>query len=360
MKKTSHLVLYATLLLMLLTLFSSCGKGAGDSSKYSFYESTVDTSKPPAWGSDDEIHLLCDAETWKLAENFLRRSLERQVYVVVNEQYFHLIKADIREMDTLSKYKNLLFMGDLRSKDAVSQHVRNTIPDRMTQRVKNTGAEMFVAKNRWVKDQLIVYMVGSSRENLLRLLISQNNRLFNLFVNRYGERLAYQAYLTKVIPDEFFETYPFTIKIPQSYRLFSDDKANRFLSFLYRMRSEAREYPDKYISIYYEDMPADSLNLEWLLAKRAELAAKYYDGDEFEVDKIRSERLTFGTYSAMRLLGPWKNPKHDIGGGFQTFAFYDAAQKRAYLIDNVVYYPAGDKLPQLLELEKLSVTFRAK
>jgi hypothetical protein len=360
MKKSLHVLIYALFFLMLLGLVSSCGKGAGDSSKYSFYESTVDTSKPPAWGSDEDIHILCDTETWKLAENFLRRSLERQVYVVVNEQYFHLIKADIREMDTISKYKNLLFMGDLKSRDAVSQHVRNTIPERMNQRVKNTGAEMFVAKNRWVKDQLIVYMVGSSRENLLRLLISQNNRLFNLFVNRYGERLAYQAYLTKVIPEEFFEPYPFSIKIPQSYRLFSDDKANRFLSFLYRMRSEAREYPDKYISIYYENMPADSLNLDWLIAKRRELAARYYDGDEFEVEKIRSERLSFGTYNAMRLLGPWKNPKHDIGGGFQTFAFYDAAQKRAYLIDNVVYYPAGDKLPQLMELEKISVTFRTK
>jgi hypothetical protein len=349
------------LILVLIAMFmSSCGEQKAKQDKYSFYESTVDSSKPIAWGEDRDIYVFCDEPAWKLAQDLLKKSLEREITIVSAEKYFNIIRADIKDLDQLIKYKNLLFLGDLKSKGAVSQHLRNSMEKRMIERVQNSAGEMFVARNRWVKDQVVVYVVGDNMENMLKVNILQTNRLYTLLLNRYGERLAYQAYQTKLIPEEFFEPYPFTIKLPESYRLFSDDKKNRFLSFMYRMRNESRDFPDKYVSIYYEDMPTDSVKLDWVLAKRKELAYKYFDKDEFDPKKLRTERLNFGKYTAWRLMGPWVNRKHDMGGGFQTFAFYDTETKRAYLIDNTVYYPAGDKLPELLELHKLSATVKVK
>lgn len=352
-------ILFIILAAMLLIL-ASCGKKEAQPGKFSFYEGTVDSGKPIAWGEDRDIYVFCDEPVWKLAEDMLRRSLERETYIVVNERYFNLIRADISEIEQLIKFKNLLFMGDLKSKGAVSEHLRNSMQDRMIERVQNSGGELFVAKNRWVNDQLVVYMVGDKAENLLKLNILQTNRLYTEFLNRFAERLAYQAYRTKLVPEEFFEAYPFTLKIPESFQLYHNAKANNFLSFLYRMRSESREFPDRYISVYYEDMPTDTLRVNWLLTRRKELAFKYYDEDEFDPKLLRSENVTLGKYKALRILGPWQNRKHDIGGGFQAFAFYDHAQKRAYLIDNSVYYPAGDKLPELLLLQKISATFKTK
>ena len=344
----------------LLLLPAACGKKEVLPDKYSFYEGTVDAGKPIAWGDDRDIYVFCDEPIWKLAEDMLRRSLERDTYIVVNERYFNLVRANIGEIDQLIKYKNLLFLGDLKSRGAVSEHLRNSMQERMKERVRNSGGELFVAKNRWVNDQLVIYMVGNTAENLLKLNILQTNRLYTEFLNRYAERLAYQAYRTKLIPDEFFEAYPFTIKVPNNFQLFHNDKTNRFLSFLYRMRSESRDFPDRYVSVYYEDMPVDTLRLDWLLSRRKDLAFKYYDQDEFDPKLLRSESLNLGEYKALRILGPWQNRKHDIGGGFQAFAFYDNVQKRAYLIDNSVYYPAGDKLPELLLLQKISATFKTK
>lgn len=352
-------ILLIALAAMLLIL-ASCGKKETTPDKYSFYEGTVDTAKPLAWGEDRDIYVFCDEPAWKLAEDMLRRSLERETYIVVNECYFNLIRADIGKIDQLSKYKNLLFMGDLKSKGAVSEHLRNSMQDRMKERVQNSGGELFVAKNRWVSDQLVIYMVGDTEENLLKLNILQTNRLYTEFLNRFAERLAYQAYRSKLIPEEFFASYPFTLKIPESFQLYHNVTANNFLSFLYRMRSESREFPDRYISVYYEDMPIDTLRMNWLLTRRQELAFKYYDEDEFDPKLLRTENVTLGNYKALRILGPWQNRKHDIGGGFQAFAFYDNEQKRAYLIDNSVYYPAGDKLPELLLLQKISATFKTK
>jgi hypothetical protein len=354
------LTVSAVLLLAVSVLLLVSCNGSAKPDKYSFYETSVDTSKPLAWGDDREIYVFCDEPAWKLTENMLRRSLERETFIVVNEKYFTLVRKDITHLDELMHYKNLLFLGDLKSKGAVSNHLRSSMDKHMIERVKNSGGEMFAAKNRWVQDQLIVYMVGDNLEDLAKLNILQTNRLYNLFLNRFGERLAYQAYKTKLIPEDFFESYPFTVKIPENFSLFSDDRANHFLSFLYRMRSESRDYPDKYISIYYEDMPNDTLRLPWILDKRKQLAFRYYDKDEFDPKLVRSEKINFGKYNAWWILGPWKNAKFDIGGGFQSFAFYDQDQKRFYLIDNVVYFPAGDKLPVLLELQKISATFRSK
>jgi len=344
----------------LVLFISSCGESASKPDKYSLYESTVDTSKPIAWGNDHDIYVFCDDHAWQYLHKLMEQSLEREMYVVVNEKYFNIIRGDIKDIDNLMKYKNLLFLGSLKSRGAVSNHLRNSMDKRMIQRVQNSGAEMFVARNRWVKDQLVVVVAGSNLENLLKINILQSNRLFNLFLNRLGERLAYQAYQTKLIPADFFNLYPFTLKIPENYKLFSDDKKNHFLSLIYRIRSESREFPDKYISVYYEDMPVDTLNLNWILEKRKELAWKYFDEDEFDPKKLRSERLDFGKYKAWRIFGPWINKKFDVGGGFQSFAFYDETQKRAYLVDNSVYFPAGDKLPILLELQKISATFKTK
>jgi hypothetical protein len=353
-------VLMLSLLAILVLVVSSCGKRERKSDKYSFYESVVDSSKPIAWGSDRDIYVFCDDSTWKLLQILLRKTLERETFIVINEKYFTLVKAEMKDIDKLLQYKNLLFIGDLKSKGAVSEHLRKSMLPRQSERVENSGGEMYVAKNRWVKDQLVVYMVGNNLENLLKLNILQANRMYDLFLNRLGERLAYQTYQTKLIPEDFFSDYPFTLKIPESYRLFSNDRANHFLSFLYRIRSESRDFPDKYISVYYEDVQTDSLKLEWLLEKRKQIALKYYDGDEFDPKMLRSEKLSFGKYQAWHIIGPWKNMKHDIGGGFQSFAFYDAQQKRAYLIDNAVYFPAGDKLPELLEMQKISSTFKVK
>lgn len=341
-------------------LLSGCGRKESRPGKYSFYEDTVASGKPIAWGDERDIYVFCDDPLWKMTEDMLRRSLERETFIVAHERYFNLIRANISELEELSKYRNLLFLGDLKSPGAVSEHLRNTMQESMIQRVKSNGGELFVARNRWVNDQLVVYMVGDTPENLIKLNILQTNRLYTEFLNRYSERLAYQAYQTNVVPEDFFEPYPFTLKIPESFRLFHNDKDNNFLSFLYRIRRESREFPDRYLSVYYEDMPSDTLKLNWLLTRRQELAFKYYDGDEFDPKLLRSENVTLGKYKALRILGPWVNRKHDIGGGFQSFAFYDNDQKRAYLIDNSVYYPAGDKLPELLLLQKISATFKAK
>lgn len=179
-------------------------------------------------------------------------------------------------------------------------------------------------------------------------------------LDRYTKRLAYQAYQGKVIPADFYEPYPFALQVPDTYQLYSNDKNNRFLSLLYRAKMRDREIPDKFISVYYEQMPENKVDEEWLLANRKRIGNVHFEGDSLDVDKLRTERFRFAGYDGFRLTGAWINPKLVAGGAFQSFGFWDAKQQRAYLVDCMVFFPAGQKLPILIELFMIASSFRTK
>ncbi len=363
--KTTHSTLLSGVVIGVMALvlsltFVSCGKSSEQTDRYSFYENTVESGKPLAFGDNRDLYVFCDEINWKALNPALQESLEREVQLVVKEHYFTVKRARIQDINELIKYKNLLFIGDLDTRGAVSRHIASTLPEQMTTRIKSTGGDMFVASNRWVKDQLVVYLVGKDEAGLANISKLQAENLYSAFVGRLGERLAYQTYQTKVIQPAFFDAFPFSLKIPENYKLFSDDKQGKFLSFLYRIGSEDRTFPDKYISVYRETIPAEKVNKEWAVEKRAYIARKYFEGDEFTSGELNAEQITFGKYPAWKISGAWKNTRLAIGGAFQSIAFYVPEQKQAYLIDNSVYFPAGDKLPILLELQKVSETFSSK
>lgn len=348
------------ILIMALLLLSSCSKGPQHPLRYTAFDSLIDHNKPLAMGDDRDVYLFCDEANWKALKPFVQSSIEREVNIVYPEKYFNLVRSDIRDAERLKAYKNLVFIGDLESTAPVSMYMKKVLDKDFIARVKASGGDLFVAKNHNSRDQIVFFLLGRDPLALSKYGALQADNIFALLLRRYTERQGYQAYQSKVIDSSFWDDYPFSIQIPETYRLYSNDPAGRFVSFIYRARQEGREIPDKYVSVYYEAMPENKVDLAWLKNKRSELGAKYFEGDTFDSELIRSEPFRFGKYDGYRLLGAWKNTKHMIGGGFQSFAFWDATTKTAYLIDNIVYFPAGDKLPILLELYTISNSLKIK
>ncbi len=352
-----RVVFFGIILILVLTGCNAVQKG---SARFTEYDSMINHSKPIAFGDDNVIHVFCGEKNWSELGTQITETLERELYLVYPEKYFFVEYADIKAISSLSKFKNLVFLGDLSSGDNVSNYMRQTLADDFIQRVEQTGGDMFVAKNHWVRDQLVLYILATDQENLLKIAGLQQNQMFSILLARYTERLAYHAYLTKVIPDSFWEPFPFEMKIPENYRLFSNDHVNHFVSFIYRARMQNREIPDKYISVYYEDMPVNVVDSDWLISKKREIGERHFEGDIIEEKDLRIEKYRFAGYDGWRILGSWKNMTHMIGGSFQSHGFWDEKTKRAYVVDNSVYFPAGDKLPTMLELFMISSTFKTK
>jgi len=348
------------LFLIPLLLLAACGKTSAPVDRYSKFDGILDYAKPVAFGEDNDVYVFCGKENWKALEAQLRGSVEREVSLVYQEKYFNLIPTDIKDVNKYLQYKNLIFAGDLSSTDEVSSYMRSSVAKDFVTRVKQTGGELFIAKNHNSRDQLVLYLMGKDGQSLADITRLQANSVFSLLLKRYTERIGYQAFRGKIIGSKFWKDYPFSLKVPDTFRLYSNDVKSRFLSLLYRSKMKDRSIPDKYITVYYEDMPTNQVTADWVFAKRLEQWKTHFDGDVIRKDKIRTERFKFAGYEGFRLIGPWENQKLLVGGAFQTMAFWHEKTKRAYLVDNMVFFPAGDKLPSLMELYVISSSLEIK
>lgn len=348
---------WITLILTMLILFGC--NSSKEVLRNTEYDDLIDSGKPLAMGDERDVYVFCDANNWSKLQGIIRGSIERELMLVYNEKYFKLILTDMAEFQTYEKHRNLLMIGDLASSGKVSTHMKQSLSADFINRVNQSGGDLFIAKNFASRDQLTLYLLATDSENLLKIGAFQSENIFQLLLKRYRDRLGYQSYQQKLIPSSFFEAYPFSLKIPDNYTLFSNDKKGNFLSFLYRARMQNREIPDKYINIYYEDMPDESsLTHDWLIQKRQMIGEKYFEGDVFDPAQVRQDGLGFAGFNALRLTGAWTNAKHMIGGAFQSFAFWH--EGKAYVVDNSVYFPAGDKLWVLQELFVISGSITIK
>ncbi len=344
--------------ILAMMLMFGCSPADKESARYTKFDGIIDNAKPLAMGDDRDVYVFADASNWSLVKPFVQSSIERELILAYPEKYFKVNTLNISEVENYSKHKNLLFIGDLESNAKVSQYMRQSLAEDFISRVKNSGGDLFVARNHNSRDQLIMYLMGSNSLNLEKISAIQSDKIFELLVRRFAERQGYQTYQQKVIPASFWKDYPFSMMIPDNYTLYSNDKVGRFLSFLYRARVPEREIPDKYINIYYEDMPENKVDHNWLIEKRKMLGEKYFEGDTFDEESIRKEQTQLAGYDAWRIVGAWKNMTHLIGGGFQSYAFWH--EGKAYIVDNIVYFPAGDKLPILVELFTISNSIELK
>lgn len=350
----------ACALIAVLLIVMGCKGGKASSARYTAFDNIIDHAKPIALGENSDVYVFCGQQNWAGLESLVRGSVEREIALVYQEKYFNLIFSDIKDINKLSSYRNLLFIGSLEGTDPVSQYIQGSLTNDLTTRIKQSGGDLMISKNRFTRDQLIMHLVAIDSNRLQALAEAQISNIFSQLLDRYTKRLAYQTYQMKVIPPSFFDPYPFSLQIPENYQLFSNDAKNHFLSFLYRSRLESGEVPDKFVSVYYEDMPENNVNEDWLIKTRRNIGNIHFDGDTLGSDTMRTEAFKFAGYDGLRLTGTWINPKKSVGGAYQSFAFWDAKSKRAYLTDIMVFFPAGDKLPVLMELFMIASTFRAK
>lgn len=348
---------------LILLIINGCGRnGQSKRHLYTRYENLVDKSKQLPFGEDNDVYLFTGEVNLTPSAQTLQESVCRKITLTVDEQFFYLISKNESDLQDYLAYKNLLLLGSLDQEDAVSVYLRRTLAPDLIARVKKGEPQLYVVKNLNARDQLILCLLAANPAQLEELVRQRADQIFSYLLERYQQRLAYQAYTNEVIAPDFYRERPFTIQIPVLYQIFRDDKPGRFLSFVYQAVSPKRSMPDKYVSVYHEPMPENVIDADWLFAKRQEITDKYFKGDELVPGKAQAERVKIAGQNGWKIYGHWINRQQSggVGGAFQTFAFWHQPTKTAYLVDNLVYYPDGDKLPVLLELGMLAQSLSVK
>ena len=347
--------------LIALLIVSCSGKnnGTGKTSKSSSneaYKSKEDYRKPISWGKKNVIYIFADKTIWDYGRNKIKQSFEREFFTTQNEKLFNIEKVDIKDISRYYKFTNLIFFADITSDKPVANYVKQLLSEHVINNIKTTGSNIFVQDELWARDQLVIFVLGKSAEQTLLCTFDKLNFLFEQFKANEMKRLEKIAYRTGVNKQEMNyerEHYQWQIQLPKYFKTFRRDDENNFVSYLLRVE----KYPDRYLFVYWENMPENNVSKKWLFEKRKELVWKYYDEDEFSELDVVKENATFNKYNGYKLYGRWQNKKYYIGGAFVSFAFYEPEQKRAYIIDTSVYFPEGNKLRALLELEIIAKKF---
>jgi len=316
----------------------------------------INPHKPMSWGHRQTVYVFAEDDVWNALHSLLENNLGRDYFTTNNENYFEVKRAPLKSLEQFFKFNNILFLSYLNSNSELAQYIKQIMKKRVQQDIQKNGVAMYPLNNLWANDQFVLFLLADSKPNLMKFYKLQENKIFSLFKDKLYERIDRQTYKTEVYSVSEFAGFPWTLKLPKSYILYKKDAANRFVSYIARLR----EHADRYISVYYEKLDKKDFGRNWLKKKRAELAWKYFDEDEFADKDISTEKAKLGTYDCLKLSGRWQNKKYLVGGAFQSFAVYDDKTSTAFLIDNSVYFPEGYKLSALIELEIISRTFSIK
>ena len=334
-----------------LLVIAGCDNGS------SVRKSSSDHKKPLSWGQSHRIFTYADKRAWDYGQLEIKKSLERQFFTTMNEVLFAVEKHDISKIHTYYKFANLLFLCNVNSKQPVSKYVKEIIPEQAAMIGDSLPATIVAAKDIWARDQRVIFVLGKDIEQLLLYTFENLNLIFEIYEGGEFERIENVVYKLGLNETEITyekEHYPWYLELPSQYRVFRKDDAHNFVSYLCRVK----KYPDRFLGIYWESMEENNVSKEWLYQKRLEIGDKYYNGDTLLVKDVRQENADFLGYTAYKLSGRWQNPASFTGGTFACWGFYNEQQKMAYIINNTVYFPEGEKLRALIGLEIITNTFK--
>jgi len=338
------------LLITVLTTLSGCSK------EPSAQKTTSDHRKPLSWGQTHRIFTYADDKAWAYGQLEIKKSLEREFFTTTNERLFEVERHDINKIHTYYKFANLLFLCDVSSNKLVSKYVKEIIPEQVATVNDTLPATMIAAKDLWARDQRVVFILGKNLEQLLLYTFENLNPIFNIYEEAEYERIKNNVYKLGLNEQEIAyqkEHYPWYLELPMQYNLFKRKISGGFISYLCRVKN----YPDRFLAVYWEPMEEDRVSKEWLYEKRLMIGETYYEGDTLFAEDVRQEKTDFLGYQGFKLSGRWQNLGNFTGGTFASSGFYDEQQKIAYMIDNSVFFPEGDKLRALIGLEIISKSF---
>ncbi len=213
---------------------------------------------------------------------------------------------------------------------------------------------LWVTDDVWAKRQVVGAVVARDADALRAFLNENGDAVVREFEMASLERLS--ANLSEISEESghaaaLRERFGWSVAPPSGYDFYTTDSEEGFVFF-------RRTSPDRSIFVYWTDGEEGLVSEQFVLGRREQLAARFYDGDEIEWKRpIDMERVEFLGRPAVRVSGWWANRTLVGGGPFRTYCFYEPTQKRVYLVDISLFAPSYDKTGFMRNLDAVAHTF---
>ncbi len=347
-----------------LWLLASLGCGDGD-------------FRQEAQGLEGHVTVVMDSALWSGSVGHAVREQVGGLIVTLpsREPAFEIDPISLANrlaLEYAQRRKNVLFVASL---DDTSSTVTRTIRSFLTEEVligATGGGSVLVSGNDvWRKRQRVFYLVAATPESLAVGIEESGPYIIDQFNDIARLRLHREMFDIGRQPDlehELMETHDFAVHMQHDYVIAADTSNFIWLRRVVNIDSW------RSLFVYYEENIVDPniLSPEWVIRARDHLARRFMQGSEggwVEVDRRRPvvvDSIDFKGRFAFEIRGLWHMVGEEngrkfpfgMGGPFLTYAFYDEATGRLFMVDGMVFAPNYPKREFLRQMEVIAYTFR--
>jgi Domain of unknown function (DUF4837) len=284
--------------------------------------------------------------------SFLTRGID---YYIAEEQAFAVSNVRAAEVRGVPRAKNIVICGVANVVTDVGSSIASAIGDSAAAEVQRGGRGIFEREDYPRTGQLTMVVTASSMEDLIDLIGTRGDEIVDKIEASCRNRLrpVLLARGNDELTRRLRETYGFTIDVPRSYRLLSENSDPPGIELLC-------EAPARLLGVFWIDWDHEPAlpDARALFRARASYVWKRYDGDVMDSTRVSYTTARLGEYPAVEMSGYWSNSRSLAGGYYETFFVYEKSDRILWAVDLLVFAPGIPKHPLFRELRALGETFR--
>ena len=308
--------------------------------------------KSGAQGSSREISVFANVPRDGDAYRRMEDIFEYEINAVRPEQFFILDPAPFDQFNVHRQFKNQLFLVDLSQDDDLARSVPGYLGERGRELMRSGDPFTLLVRDTWALGQSTLYLVAHSRPQLEAMLDSTNaEALRRQFETSVYEALGETLYTmgdNESLSRRTAREYGWHLRLLPEFKAVADPEGN-FVKF------DAKD-PVRLLLVHWlpgRELPLDPEDWRPHLDR---ILDRYNDKDYISDPDTRVFPTTFQDRPAIKWEGVWQNDKYTIGGAFRAYGFHRGGT--SYLLVTMIYNPAGDKVPPLIQTEAILRTFK--
>jgi hypothetical protein len=330
--------------------------------------------RPDAVGAEGEVFVVMDTTLWRgPAGDAVRNEIGTYISTLpAPEASFDLrqISLDGRTLDRIKQSKNIVFVAPLTDTSNVGRFIRGRLPEGGADAIEAGGQVVASRPDLWRRNQRVFFVAAADTADLIRTLRQHGPAIrdsFNVVTRHRLTREMFRRGRQADVETQLMDEHGFAVNVQHDYVIATDTT-----DFVWLRRVLSDTWRSLFVH-YIDGADPTIITPQWVAETRDSLTERYIRGNLdgwVEIDRrlpIEAEEIDFLGRYGQELRGVWQMVGRDDdgnrfqfaqAGAFLTYAFYDTATDRVYLIDGMIFAPGYDKREFLRQMEVIAHTFR--
>ena len=306
-----------------------------------------------SYGDPNSIIAVMSPDLWQEVSEEVYGELEQTVVTVRDEKTFTVTYQEPygEHWPNLRRFRQMLLVGTV-SDPWVQEALEETDQE-------ITGPGLYRVRDVWSLDQFVSLAIvpegGAAAAALEEHLPAIQARLDEEY-RAYARDRMYLSGVDSALADTLATEAGFSLVLPDVYRWMQRDS-----TYVFRNDNPDPSELIRQIGVQWRSPAPASLDVQGLLAWRADLAATHYtEPQAFVAEGMVVDTLSLDGHTALEVRAQWRNPPDrgwPAGGPLIVRAVTCDGQDRTYLLDAWLYAPGHEKYEYMIQLETLLDTF---